>query len=479
MLDHCEPGRKLGPNIDPEEKRALMTRLVGADEQIQDEIWNSLPWDTRRQLVNGATIYCAATPAQMKRLKLRDGPVFDLKLQICEAQVRQQSRARGTQPTYHRGRKNATPLPRRQTKHDLATLREAVLSWKASHGASASERPEGCDECEQGQVNSKACPAFEAKGLDAAREHFTLQGHFGCQRIRGWLLHIRAQQGALHRELWGDELEQDEQADARWQEAEKDLLKTLNEAERLLGKTAGAGFEAPEGESTAGVDYGAPRGEDSTGHGAVAGAPEGDGNNGTTGTESAQGSHHRANFTRQPSCSQQTDTGLKNKSKTARGSHHRAATKHSGPASVSTGQLITAQGSQHTAAQHKAAQHRSMAAQHNQQGPGKQRAANTRQHCTRQHSIGQPKQSKHRAKKGKITLLWLGLLLSNCPNSEGALLSGGLKQPEPRVQAYGHRNSTLAQEQHIGTGIGKPGKMGKAGEIDVEIMVGTSEQEPD
>ena len=79
-------------------------------------------------------------------------------------------------------------------------------------------------------------------------------------------------------------------------------------------------------------------------------------------------------------------------------------------------------------------------------------------------------------KRGKFTLLWLALLLSQYPNSGGVVLSGGGFSWEGPKECTWHAHST---DTGASTGTRKPGRMGRAGEVDVEIAVGTSEQEPD
>ena len=127
------------------------------------------------------------------------------------------------------------------------------------------------------------------------------------------------------------------------------------------------------------------------------------------------------------------------------------------------------------------------------QAPGQQ---STRQHKPRparqeqrQHKRGikhkqqqqhrnkkQQQQQVHGRRRTRWALMWLGLLVSSCPDSKGV----GLTEVHLQAAQQGDRQTGRRKKhRRVHTGRLQAGGMGKRGEVSVKVMVGTSEQEPD
>ena len=438
FLEPRPRGLKIEPPLNRDEKRSLLLRLAEQDEHAQAQEWESFTWNGRRQLVGDALFSCnGLTEAQKKRHN--DDPAFSVLMQIEVAQIRQQwsEQERRGQPAY---RSRIQRLHAQQVAQEDKMLRGHIGSWRANAKTSAIDEPSGCGDCEHGQVNRKTCPALVAKGRsDAAREHLTSPGtdtrtrtssnsigkakeqwggreqeqeqvnrktyfasvvtgrsnavrttslspgNFGCPRMRGWLLRVRADRKRSRAEiLWA--------------------ARARIEAQRT-----------PQGPTHS----------------------------------TTQGTPGRAQTARQHR------PGRKAKLR-----QRRAEFK---------GLWIQAQGQQRKQ-QHKqrARQHRK---QHKQQPKQQHKQHHRQEYRQRGRQHGQ-----HRQTRCPLWLLWLGLLTSHCSNREGAGLTGGLV-----TQGAATKHMKTQGNKKLIARLGKqePGTMGKHGHISTQIMVGTSEQEPD
>ena len=125
-------------------------------------------------------------------------------------------------------------------------------------------------------------------------------------------------------------------------------------------------------------------------------------------------------------------------------------------------------------------QHKQQRRQHKQLSQHRQDKQENRQnkqeHRQHRQQHRQHKQLHREHRQTRCALLWLGLLLSHCSNSEGAVLRGGLQAQgaDTRLKITQDNKKVMARP-----GTQEPGVMGQHGQISTEIMVGTSEQEPD